>query len=82
MAWAALWGAAFLWASCCAAPSILLAMAPVPTELEVVTNPNPALNPVPILGLLDKEEKDVLAVVNVEEVEKGVEEIEDTATAL
>ena len=80
MAWAALWGTAFLWASCCAAPAMLLATAlvPGPSELEVVTEPNPALKPIPIAGLLDNEEKEAVVVVDVEEIEKGVEEKEET----
>ena len=55
------------------------ALDPGATELEVVMEPNPALKPIPIAGLLDNEEKEAVVVVEVEEIEKGVEEEETEA---
>ena len=40
----------------------------------VVTLPNPELKPVPMGALLESEEKEVVVVVEVEEIEEGVED--------
>ena len=43
------------------------------TEGLVTVTPNPALNPVPIRGRLESEEKDEVTVDVVEEIEEGTD---------